>query len=125
MAAPADPVKFDVAQRLPTQGLGIASTVIGSENDPWMSMAQAQFWAQRWGARLLNIGEAGHINHESGFGPWPLARFKVDQLIRDQQRQRRLEGALSSAAPYFIYNDPYDFIGLERISSDEQNKDSS
>ncbi|MES2091107.1 MAG: alpha/beta hydrolase [Pseudomonadota bacterium] len=91
MAAPADPVKFDVAQRLPTQGLGIDSTVIGSENDPWMSMAQAQLWAQRWGARFLNIGAAGHINHESGFGPWPLARFKVDQLIRDQQRQRRLE----------------------------------
>jgi len=93
LVAPADPVKFEVAHRLPQQGLGIPATVVGSENDPWMQLDDAREWAHRWGAGFQHIGQAGHINTESGFGPWPLARFKVDQLIRDQQRQRRLDRA--------------------------------
>ena len=93
MVAPADPIKFGLAHRLPQSGLGLASTVIGSENDPWMPLQRAREWADRWGARFQNLGEAGHINTESGYGPWPLARFKVDEMIRHLQRQRRLERA--------------------------------
>lgn len=91
MVAPADPVKFDVAHRLPTDGLHIPATVVGSEDDPWMPLDRARTWAQAWGARFQNLGAVGHINTESGFGPWPLARYKVDQMIRDQQRARRLD----------------------------------
>ena len=93
MVAPADPIKFGLAHRLPQSGLGLASTVIGSENDPWMPLQRAREWADRWGARFQNLGEAGHINTESGHGPWPLARFKVDEMIRHLQRQRRIERA--------------------------------
>lgn len=91
LVAPADPHKFGVSHRLPLHGLGVPSTVIGSENDPWMPLDRAHEWAGHWGSRFINLGAVGHINTESGFGPWPLARFKVDQLVRDQQRQRRLE----------------------------------
>ena len=90
LVAPADPVKFDVVHRLPHTGLGIPSLMIGSENDPWMPLERAQSWANVWGSKFLNLGQAGHINAESGHGAWPLARFKVDELIRDQYRQRRL-----------------------------------
>jgi len=93
MVAPADPVKFDVLHWLPQSGLGIPLTVIGSENDPWMPLQRAQEWASLGGARFSNLGAVGHINTESGFGPWPLARFKVDELIRDQQKQRRIDRA--------------------------------
>lgn len=93
LVAPADPIKFGVDERLPRHGLGIPSTLVGSENDPWMPLTRAQLWAAHWGSRFHNLGEAGHINAESGHGPWPWVRFKVDQLIRDQQRQRRLERA--------------------------------
>jgi predicted alpha/beta hydrolase family esterase len=93
LVAPADPVKFGLSERLSTEGLGIPSTLFGSENDPWMPLERAGQWATHWGARFQNLGAVGHINTESGFGPWPLARFKVDQMIRDQQRQRRLERA--------------------------------
>lgn len=93
MVAPADPMKFGLAHRLPQSGLGLASTVIGSENDPWMPLPRAQEWADRWGARFQNLGAAGHVNTESGYGPWPLARFKVDEMIRYLQRQHRLERA--------------------------------
>lgn len=102
MVAPADPIKFGVSSRLPTHGLGIPSTLIGSENDPWMPLERAQFWAQLWGTRFQNLGEVGHINTESGFGPWPLARFKVDQMIRDQQRQRRLDRAHPMELSYAV-----------------------
>jgi predicted alpha/beta hydrolase family esterase len=93
LVAPADPVKFEVEDLLPRTGLGIPATVIASENDPWMPLNRAQLWARHWSARFQNLGEVGHINTESGFGPWPLARFKVDQLIRDLQRQRRIDRA--------------------------------
>ncbi|RTL33558.1 MAG: alpha/beta hydrolase [Burkholderiales bacterium] len=93
MVAPADPIKFGVTDQLPREGLGIPATLIGSENDPWMPLERAHEWASLWGAGFQNLGAVGHINTESGFGPWPLARYKVDQMIRHIQRQRRIERA--------------------------------
>lgn len=86
MVAPADPVKFGLSDALPSAPLGLPLTVIGSENDPWMPLARARSWAHTWGGGFVNLGPVGHINTESGFGPWPLARHKVDHLVRQQQR---------------------------------------
>lgn len=85
MVAPADPLKFDLVSRLPAHPLGIPLHLIGSENDPWMPLDRARAWAATWRAVFQNLGKAGHINVESGFGAWPLARHKVDQMIRLQQ----------------------------------------
>lgn len=93
LVAPADPNKFDLVDQLPRHGLGRPTTLIGSETDPWMPLDRARLWAQTWGSRFVNLGDAGHINTDSGYGPWPLARYWVDHLIRDQQRERRLERA--------------------------------
>lgn len=93
LVAPADPEKFGVAAELRRNGLRIPATLVGSENDPWMPLERAQSWARDWSARFINQGPAGHINAESGHGPWPLARWLVDQMIRDRQRQRRLQRA--------------------------------
>jgi hypothetical protein len=35
---------------------------------------QAHAWALRWGSDWINLGNAGHINVDSGYGPFPLAR---------------------------------------------------
>lgn len=88
MVAPADPVKFQIEERLPRHRLGLPLSVIGSENDPWMPLERARDWAHAWGAGFRNLGQVGHINTESGFGPWPLARQKVDELIRQQLRHQ-------------------------------------
>lgn len=93
MVAPADPVKFGLVQALPQTGLGLPLRLLASENDPWMTLAQARQWANTWGAAWQNLGQVGHVNTESGFGPWPLARFKVDEMIRQLQRQQRIERA--------------------------------
>lgn len=85
LVAPADPARFgplglagveasagkDVAGGLPQSALGFPSAVVASTDDPWAKFTVAAYWADRWGSRLINAGCAGHINPESGFGPWP------------------------------------------------------
>lgn len=73
LVAPADPERFGLCDRLPRQALPRPATVVASSNDPWMHPVQATRWAARWGCPLINLGAAGHINAESGFGPLPLA----------------------------------------------------
>jgi predicted alpha/beta hydrolase family esterase len=90
MVAPASPDKFGIRHLLPQEELGLPATLVGSDTDPWMQAMEARAWAQRWGLDYASLGDAGHINVESGHGPWPLARYKVDQMIRHLQQQRRL-----------------------------------
>ena len=56
---------------MPVQRLPFASKVVASTNDPWVSLARAQQFAEAWGSELVVIGEAGHINVASGHGDWP------------------------------------------------------
>jgi len=84
LVAPADPARFgplgladegagaqDVGPWLPSAQLGFPCAVVASRNDPWVKLTVAAHWADRWGACFIDIGAAGHINVESGFGPWP------------------------------------------------------
>jgi hypothetical protein len=87
LVAPADPLKFNVVNHVRGHALDMASTLIASETDPWMGFEQARHWSFEWGCQFMNLGDAGHINVDAGFGPWPLVRIKVDQLIRQQQRK--------------------------------------
>jgi len=74
LVAPAEPDRFGVAQVLPQSRLAVPSCMVASDNDPWMSAARAHAWALRWGSSWINLGNAGHINVDSGYGPFPLAR---------------------------------------------------
>jgi predicted alpha/beta hydrolase family esterase len=74
LVAPAEPTRFDIASVLPQSRLAPRSCVVASDNDPWMSATQAHAWALRWGSDWINLGNAGHINVDSGYGPFPLAR---------------------------------------------------
>jgi predicted alpha/beta hydrolase family esterase len=82
LVAPADPRHFGVAEFLPIRSLGFAAIVVASTNDPWISLDSAAHWANRWDADFINLGEAGHINAESGFGPWPKALTLLERLRR-------------------------------------------
>lgn len=81
LVAPASPARFDVEKQLHRWRLNTASIVIGSENDPWMPADDARALARDWGAAFVNLGRAGHINAESGFGPWPRGKYFVDTLV--------------------------------------------
>ncbi len=82
IVAPADPEHFGVAEFLPTKRLTFPVVVVGSTNDRWMSFDAVERWARLWGADLVNLGEAGHINSEAGFGPWPEGLALLERLRR-------------------------------------------
>lgn len=97
--APADPDRFSssglgtgnsnpslrsLSCSLTRQPLPYPSLVVASANDPWISLHTAACWADLWGSRFINIGAAGHINIDSGFGPWPQGL----ELFRSVQQPR-------------------------------------
>ncbi|MGE0025075.1 MAG: RBBP9/YdeN family alpha/beta hydrolase, partial [Hyphomicrobium sp.] len=88
LVAPADPDKFGVAGALPEGPLGFPATLVASANDPWLSVDKAFALALRWGADFVDLGAAGHINAESGFGPWPFGL----SLLRQLETRRVWEG---------------------------------
>lgn len=55
----------------PIAPIHFKSIVVASSNDPWVSPERAKYFAKNWGSELIDIGPAGHINAESGHGPWP------------------------------------------------------
>ena len=71
LVAPADPAKFGLGDALPQGALPVPSTLVASRNDPWLRYEWAAIWAQRWGSKFIDLGTAGHVNADSGYGPWP------------------------------------------------------
>ncbi len=56
---------------VPRGTLPFPTALVASRNDPYCSYEVAEVHAKAWGATLIDAGEAGHINVESGHGPWP------------------------------------------------------
>jgi predicted alpha/beta hydrolase family esterase len=55
----------------PREKLPYPSLTIASRNDPFCAYEVAEEIATAWGSLFLDAGESGHINAESGHGPWP------------------------------------------------------
>ena len=64
-----------VRQRLPFGAL-----VMASQNDPLSSLARSQQLAADWGAAFEDLGEAGHVNVDSGHGDWPQGWARLVQV---------------------------------------------
>jgi len=82
LVAPAEPSRFELEERVPERALGIPSVVVASHNDPVMRFPRAVHWAEVWGSELVDLGEAGHINVEAGFGRWPYGLEVLRGLVR-------------------------------------------
>lgn len=83
LVAPAEPSRSARTARfgrISERELGIPAIVVASRNDPWMDQAQARDLSDAWGADLIDMGNAGHINVASGFGPWPEGKALRDLL---------------------------------------------
>ncbi|MFZ4255712.1 MFS transporter [Raoultella terrigena] len=70
MVAPAEPAFFGLEEAIQPTMLSVPCILFASKNDPLMPFSRAQYWATCWGGHLIDIGEAGHINSESGYGEW-------------------------------------------------------
>lgn len=66
----------------PRRGLPFVSLLIASEDDPYATIEESQALARQWGAGLVDMGRAGHINARSGLGSWPEGQ-RVAELLRD------------------------------------------
>jgi predicted alpha/beta hydrolase family esterase len=82
LVAPADPAKFGVEPAVAVPPSPFPSTVIGSENDPWLTLEGARHWAHRWGSEFINAGSLGHINAESQLGDWPFGLALLHDLVK-------------------------------------------
>ncbi len=62
---------------LSTDPLPFPSMLIASRDDPYCAFERADEYAAAWGSDFVDAGFAGHINDETGYGPWPegLTRF--------------------------------------------------
>lgn len=51
--------------------LPFPSVTIASRSDPFCAFEKAEEMAACWGSLFLGGGDSGHLNEESGHGPWP------------------------------------------------------
>jgi predicted alpha/beta hydrolase family esterase len=67
---------------VPGEPLPFPSLVIASRDDPYSSFAQSEALARKLGAELIDAGFSGHINSESGHGPWPEGLMRFAGLLK-------------------------------------------
>lgn len=67
---------------IPLHSLPFPSIVVGSENDPYMTLERAQELAKNWGSDFINIGKKGHINSEMNLGLWSEGQDILKLLIQ-------------------------------------------
>jgi predicted alpha/beta hydrolase family esterase/EAL domain-containing protein (putative c-di-GMP-specific phosphodiesterase class I) len=80
LVAPADSDRRPFFDGVPLRPLPFPSILVASENDPHLELERARLFGRHWGSRLVNLGRAGHINVESGFGPWPEGETLLAEL---------------------------------------------
>ncbi len=66
---------------MPLAPLPFPSMVIASENDPFISLERAIFFANHWKSTWVNVGAKGHINAQSDLGLWEEGLTLLQQLI--------------------------------------------
>ena len=88
LVAPADvddpswtPAPVAAFAPMPLAPFAFPAMVVASRDDPYVAFARARFFATAWRARLIDLGKSGHINAQSGFGPWPEGVKLAEGLI--------------------------------------------
>jgi predicted alpha/beta hydrolase family esterase len=67
---------------LPRDPLPFPSLLVASASDGYCGLESAADMAGAWGSEFHNAGEAGHINLESGHGPWPEGLLMFTRLMQ-------------------------------------------
>jgi uncharacterized protein len=88
LVAPPDVANPDIRPRhlmtfgpYPRDPLPFPSITIASRNDPYCAFEVAEDIAAAWGSKFIDAGEAGHLNAEAGFGPWPEGSMTFAQFL--------------------------------------------
>jgi uncharacterized protein len=66
---------------IPTAPLDFRSIVVASTDDPYLELVRAHSIAASWGATLAIVEDGGHLNVESGHGPWLDGEILLGELL--------------------------------------------
>ncbi|MET4143094.1 alpha/beta hydrolase [Pedobacter sp. UYP1] len=66
---------------LPITKLPFPSIVIASENDPYVDLQRAIYFAEQWGSDFVSIGPKGHINSDSELKFWEEGQLILKRLF--------------------------------------------
>jgi len=58
------------------------SMLVGSASDHYMTLEKAGKLAADWKSCFVNVGDVGHINLDSGHGPWPEGEALLTNLMK-------------------------------------------
>jgi predicted alpha/beta hydrolase family esterase len=62
--------------------LPFPAVLISSATDPYCTQDEARALAEAWGADFVDAGDSGHLNSESGHGPWPDGLLQFAGFLR-------------------------------------------
>lgn len=79
---PALPAAARVFAPLPRNPLPFPSMLVASNTDPLVDIETAADLAAAWGSDFHLAGDAGHINLDSGHGPWPEGMMMFTRLMQ-------------------------------------------
>ena len=65
---------------MPLTPLPFPSLVVASDDDQYVSLVKAAWFAGKWDSSFVDIGSKGHINAASGLGDWPEGYELLQQL---------------------------------------------
>jgi uncharacterized protein len=66
---------------IPMAELPFPSLLVASQNDPFCEVNRATALAEAWGSEFVDAGDAGHINVDSGHGPWPEGLLRLASFL--------------------------------------------
>jgi predicted alpha/beta hydrolase family esterase len=90
LVAPPDPaspevrsflIDPDFKEKAPQAALQVPGVIVASRNDALADYSFTERLALLWGLDLADAGDAGHINAESGHGPWPEGLMRLAGLL--------------------------------------------
>ncbi len=61
------------------------AVVVASRDDGYAHYDEVEELARAWGAEISDAGPAGHINTESGHGPWPEGLLRFAEFLKTLQ----------------------------------------
>jgi serine hydrolase len=56
---------------IPLVSFRCPTVVVASRTDLYLTFERARELAKAWGGSLVDAGDAGHLNTDAGYGPWP------------------------------------------------------
>jgi predicted alpha/beta hydrolase family esterase len=71
---------------MPTSRLPFPSIVVASDNDTFVSLSRAKFFAEKWGSDFVNVGPKGHINSDSNLGLWEEGQNNLIKLMQGKEQ---------------------------------------